>query len=232
MRITAALVFATAATSALASFKTHHQTPLIPSTSNTEAEVVRKALIKSSIIPEVLDDFTPKCFIAASYSKGAKTYQGIVDLGNDFKPEETKQRPHLSISCPEGLETKGLVVALTDPDAKSRDDPKWSEMCHWIYVVPTGFQTAAGAAMDITIPTSVFEGRDLVDYKPPGPPPKTGYHRYVFVVLVGDTTNITAPEERRHWGTGKVRRGVRDWAGKQGLQVIGANWFVEEDEEQ
>lgn len=26
--------------------------------------------------------------------------------------------------------TPGLAVALTDPDAKSRANPKWAEMCH------------------------------------------------------------------------------------------------------
>ena len=53
-----------------------------------------------------------------------------MDLGNKFKPKETKERPGLSIYCPDTLKTPGLVVALTDPDAKSRNDPKWSEMCH------------------------------------------------------------------------------------------------------
>lgn len=68
--------------------------------------------------------------------------------------------------------------------------------------------------------------------KSPGPPPKTGYHRYVFVTLEGDTTNLSAPNERQHWGTGKVGHGVKDWAAKEGLKVVGANWFVEENEEQ
>lgn len=68
--------------------------------------------------------------------------------------------------------------------------------------------------------------------KSPGPPPKTGYHRYIFVVLAGDISNLTAPTDRQHWGTGKVRHGVRDWAEKEGLRVVGANYFVEQNEEQ
>jgi len=28
--------------------------------------------------------------------------------------------------------TTGLTLALTDPDAPSKEDPKWGEMCHWI----------------------------------------------------------------------------------------------------
>jgi len=68
--------------------------------------------------------------------------------------------------------------------------------------------------------------------KPPGPPAKTDYHRYVFLLLEGDNTNLTAPEDRQHWGTGKERHGARDWAKKEGLKVIGANFFIEKSKKQ
>ncbi|KAG4419921.1 hypothetical protein IFR04_006958 [Cadophora malorum] len=212
--------------------KTSSQTPLIQ-VHKDYAETVRKALNKSSIIPEVLDDFSPKCFVTAYYSKNSgKTHKGAVDLGNEFKPKQTKERPGLLIHCPETLKTPGLVVALTDPDAKSREDPKWSEMCHWIYIIPTHFPSTTQESLQFSIPSLDDADSDLVEYKPPGPPPKTGYHRYVLVILEGDTTNLTAPDERQHWGTGKVRHGVRDWAEKEDLNVVGANWFVERDAKQ
>ena len=68
--------------------------------------------------------------------------------------------------------------------------------------------------------------------KPPGPPPKTGYHRYVFLLLEGDNTNLTAPEDRQHWGFGKKGHGVRDWAEKEGLEVVGANFFCAKNKKQ
>lgn len=68
--------------------------------------------------------------------------------------------------------------------------------------------------------------------KAPGPPPKTGFHRYVFVLLEGNNTNLEAPEERQYWGFGKEGHGVRDWAEKQGLDVVGANWFVQKNKKQ
>ncbi|KAK0127750.1 hypothetical protein ONS96_007263 [Cadophora gregata f. sp. sojae] len=213
--------------------KTNSQNPLIQTHRKDYTGTVRKALNKSSIIPEVLDDFKPKCFITAYYSKNSgKTHKGAVDLGNKFKPKQTKKPPGLSIYCPDTLETPGLVAALTDPDAKSREDPKWSEMCHWIYIIPTRFTSTIHKPLEFSILSSDDPDLDLVEYKPPGPPPKTGYHRYVFVILEGDTTNLTAPDERQHWGTGKVRHGVRDWAQREDLQVVGANWFIERDEKQ
>jgi hypothetical protein len=52
------------------------------------------------------------------------------------------------------------------------------------------------------------------------------------VLLEGDNTNLTAPSDRQHWGTDKTRHGVRDWAQKEGLKVIGANYFVEKNKKQ
>ncbi|RYO75870.1 hypothetical protein DL766_009088 [Monosporascus sp. MC13-8B] len=33
--------------------------------------------------------------------------------------------------------------------------------------------------------------------------------------------NLTKPEDRQHWGTGKERHGVRDWALDNGLAPVG-----------
>lgn len=44
----------------------------------------------------------------------------------------------------------------------------------------------------------------------------------MFVLLAGpEGTELTKPEERPHWGYGKVRHGVRDWAEENGLAVVG-----------
>lgn len=36
----------------------------------------------------------------------------------------------LSTTVPDGVPQ--LTLALTDPDAPSRDDPQWSQVCHWL----------------------------------------------------------------------------------------------------
>ena len=63
-------------------------------------------------------------------------------------------------------------------------------------------------------------------YLPPTPPPKTGYHRYVFVLLMPRTDKgvqgeLTKPKDRQHWGYGYVGAGVREWANENDLLVIG-----------
>lgn len=69
-------------------------------------------------------------------------------------------------------------------------------------------------------------------YKAPGPPKKTGKHRYVFFVFVPanrttDPLDLTKPEDRQHWGYefDGERVGVQKWALENGLAPIGEMHF-------
>lgn len=67
-------------------------------------------------------------------------------------------------------------------------------------------------------------------YKPPGPPPKTGKHRYVLVALAPlnqttETLALTPPGERKRWGYERERTGLRRWMGEMGLGVVGMFLF-------
>lgn len=116
------------------------------------------------------------------------------------------------------------TVALTDPDAPSRDSPEWSEVCHFI-----GTGLAATSSVDEKGACSAVRLTDLEDvvpYKPPGPPPKTGKHRYVFLVFAPangttDPLHLSKPEDRKHWGSDKEGYGVREWAHENGLKPVG-----------
>jgi hypothetical protein len=96
-------------------------------------------LKKADIIDDIVDDFMPQCLVAPFYEKKKKEYP--VALGNTLKPSKTKNSPSLEIYCPKLQETPGLTIVLTDPDAPSRNNPKWSEMCHWIAIVYTEGQS-------------------------------------------------------------------------------------------
>jgi hypothetical protein len=85
-------------------------------------------LKKANIIDGVVDDFTPKCFVAPFYGKKGRP----VKLGNQINPKKTKQKPAMKIYCPDMRETLGMTIVLTDPDAPSSNNPKWGEFCHWI----------------------------------------------------------------------------------------------------
>ncbi|KAI4194709.1 MAG: hypothetical protein LQ346_003629 [Caloplaca aetnensis] len=150
------------------------------------------------------------------------------------------------------------TFVLTDPDATSRSDPAMAEMCHWIV---TGLQFDASSEdqvmslhVDVTamldnlrvreaVPERARHSssvKELMSYYPPAPPPKTGYHRYIFVLLaskpvvkhVPTAIGPKKPKERPHWGYGKVGKGVRDWASDNGLTPVGANFFYAENKTQ
>lgn len=66
----------------------------------------------------------------------------------------------------------------------------------------------------------------LMPYKPPGPPPKTGKHRYVLLALTAanrtsEKLDLSTPGDRQRWGYGKERSGVKEWAKENGLEIIG-----------
>jgi phosphatidylethanolamine-binding protein (PEBP) family uncharacterized protein len=110
---------------------------------------------------------------------------------------------------------------MTDPDAPSREDPKWSEFCHWII---TGLKPAASSTADPAAPrpVAISKGREIVEYMGPAPPPKTGKHRYVFLLYKdGKTDKMEGPPERKKWGNHEHRRGVRQWAKKYDLELVG-----------
>lgn len=158
------------------------------------------------------------------------------ELGNTIKPSGLQDQPTIKLydeTSPSGCATKNMtyVITLTDPDAPSRDNPEWSEMCHWIAanvslsqksysILPIPFFGTAEKE------ETVMDLDDVMEYKPPGPPPKTGKHRYVFLVFAptnGTTLplNLSKPKDRQHWGTGEERGGVRDWAKENELVPVG-----------
>lgn len=136
------------------------------------------------------------------------------------------------------------TIALTDPDATSRSDPVKAEMCHWI---ATGISlapvNAAGVGEAVGLPSSSSllidfgphigtKIEEIIPYFSPSPPPKTGLHRYVFVLLApssgeenGDI-KLKKPEDRTHWGYDKIGKGVKKWAKDNHLVVVGKQHLV------
>ncbi|KAI4850966.1 PEBP-like protein [Aureobasidium sp. EXF-8845] len=174
-------------------------------------------LRQAEIIPDVLNTFSPLISITFNWSSTAETH-----LGNTLPPSALTHPPDVyaakvaSAYLPRDIE---FVLAITDPDAPSRSDPKWSQVCHGLF----------------TLKSEVLN--DLVGYKPPGPPEGTGKHRYVFVLMVAangttEALDLEVPKDRRHWGYNGDRSGVREFAKKNGLKVIGANFIYSQNDKQ
>jgi len=169
------------------------------------------------------------CPLSGYHSQTSVTGAELMLEDQILTSESTK-----SSSSSAGKELGPFTIILTDPDAPSRKNPKWGEMCHWIASLPTPAESSAASSAYFELPSRVqFENpAEIVPYKAPGPPPKTGYHRYVFLLFTGDNSNLTAPAERQHWGMGEMGHGVKDWAKMEGLKVVGANFFFARDKRQ
>ncbi|KAH0348277.1 PEBP-like protein, partial [Aureobasidium melanogenum] len=199
------------------SFVLPSQEILTSSPAEKDPNAILSALRDAEVIPDVLDTFSPLLSLTANWSSSAET-----SLGNTLPPSQLSHRPDIYASLipsaylPHGIE---YVLALTDPDGPSRDNPKWSQVCHWL-----------GSSRDGDV-------KELVEYKAPAPPEKTGKHRYVAVVLVprnGTTEplDLVVPEERKRWGYDGERAGVREFAGVNGLKVIAANFIYSQNDKQ
>lgn len=157
------------------------------------------------------------------------------ELGNTVKPKKLQDEPAITLTRP-GSEADSCssvanvtyTVTLTDPDAPSRDDPKWSEMCHWIATGLAVSDDGQGSSCSSPLTLSLADLDEVMPYKPPGPPEKTGKHRYVLIVFApanGTTGPIhpKKPDDRQHWGYDFEGEsvGVRKWSQENGLVPIG-----------
>ena len=118
-------------------------------------------------------------------------------------------------------------------------------MCHWIATNVSVSEKMMsilplphyGLTEDIHATSTNGGPDDVISYKPPGPPPKTGKHRYIFLVFAPrngttEVLHLSKPKERKHWGTGEERGGVREWARGNGLVPVAANFLYAENGEQ
>lgn len=171
----------------------------------------------------MVDDFVPSLLLDAKWSS-----ENRASLGNTLKPGKLQDAPSIFLGGHRSHQVDTVVI-LTDPDAPSRKDPKWAEVCHWIARshVPPSAQT--DGEFDESAPSHSLGLEDIMPYKPPGPPEGTGKHRYVFLALVprnGTTERLhpTKPGDRKHWGYDSddgETRGVREWARENGLVPVG-----------
>ncbi|XP_045104149.1 protein D2-like [Portunus trituberculatus] len=154
------------------------------------------------VIPDVLP-CCPPSIVQARYGNTE------VECGTVVTPTEAKDVPQLSWPVEAGAL---YTLCMTDPDAPSREDPKFGEWQHWLVVNIPG--------------NDVSSGDTLSQYVGPGPPRGTGLHRYVFVVY-RQSGRLTCDEPRVPNTSASPRRcfKINKFAEKYNLQLIAGNFF-------
>ncbi|KAJ3481916.1 hypothetical protein NLI96_g7330 [Meripilus lineatus] len=128
-------------------------------------------------------------------------------------------------------EEVSYTLAMLDPDAPTRKDPIYRTFRHWLV---TGLKSPEHKNTTNTAPDMIAlkSKPDTTPYRPPGPRPNSGLHRYIFLLFQeptgikdGFTVPTDAPEhgaaleERRSWN-------AIDFGKKYGLKLVGVNFFL------
>ncbi|KAK7864799.1 hypothetical protein R5R35_012287 [Gryllus longicercus] len=147
------------------------------------------------VVPDVIDK-APEEVAKVSYPSGVN-----VDKGNELTPTQVKDIPTVTWTAQDDAL---YTLCMTDPDAPSRNEPKFREWHHWLVVNIPG--------------NNIAQGETLSEYVGSGPPNGTGLHRYVFLVYK-QKGKITADEPRltNRSGDNRGKFSIRKFAAKYGL---------------
>ena len=179
------------------------------SMSTTVGNQVVEAFKKHEIVPDVIPK-APEKLVKVVFDSGVEA-----SLGNILTPTQVKNQPKVNWEA----ENEQLYTLIkTDPDAPSRNDPKFREWHHWLVVNIPGKE--------------VNKGETLSEYIGSGPPVETGLHRYVYLVFKQPNGTIEDPEHGHLTNKSGSKRGtfkVSKFAAKHKLgNPIAGNFFQAE----
>lgn len=200
----------------------------------TISQLLDEAYTKHKIVPDVIDKFATHGLLTIEYSKDNE-----VTLGNTLKVKDTQHKPTIQLTLNSSNQEEDVLIEqedrftliLTDPDAPSNKDHKWSQYLHWIVTdLPLNTSELKDSLSTII---DFSKGNEIVSYEGPEPPESTGKHRYVFLLYKQDPkAHLVAPPDRPTWGTGTPGSGAREWIKKHGglLQLWAVNFFYAQNE--
>ncbi|XP_053125461.1 phosphatidylethanolamine-binding protein 4 isoform X3 [Hemicordylus capensis] len=101
--------------------------------------------------------------VGCTYIPACNQYRKLIS--NEWKSPTVRYR--------KANENKEYVLIMVDPDAPSRATPKYRFWRHWLVSNIKGADLKNGN----------LQGNVLSDYLRPTPPPKSGFHRYQFLIF-------------------------------------------------
>lgn len=161
------------------------------------------SLIKEHVIPDVIDAKPPSS-LKVEWSPDVRAEQG-----NELKPTQVKNQPKISWDA---KANQLYLLAMVDPDAPSRADPKLREIAHFMIANIPG--------------NDISKGDTLFEYIGSGPPQGTGLHRYIFLLFEQKgrvTSSIKTPKTSRK---DRMNFSIRKFAKEHDLgPLVAANFY-------
>ncbi|KAL1746006.1 phosphatidylethanolamine-binding protein [Schizophyllum fasciatum] len=198
--------------------------------------VVVTALKREQLIPDVLSEsFYPSGVFSIVFPSGKQ-----VTIGEEIPLEDTVDEPGIIFS-PMSVAEPGTgealagaaaqeatyTLAMLDPDAPSRAEPKYKSFRHWVI---TGLKAPAITSTTTKNLAALKMKAATTPYRPPGPRPDSGLHRYTFLLFQEPAADAFAiPEGAPEYGAALEER--RSWNAiefgeKYGLKLVAANFFL------
>lgn len=200
-----------------------------------------EALSKHGILEDVIkhDGFKPWGVLAGEFGRDSP-----IAMGNTLGAKDTQSKPSIQFNlnpeegAPRVHDSDLFTLVITDPDAPSREDHKWSEYCHYVEAdIKILDQSETSTSSKVNEPQFVCaklnSGHELMSYHGPAPPKGTGKHRYILLLYKQpngvDSSKFTKIKDRVNWGYGTPATGVKKWATENNLEPIAANFFLVEE---
>jgi len=207
-------------------------------------------LARAALIPDVLSSsFHPSVLLTITYPNGQE-----VLLGNTLTVGAASEEPEIvfmpmslgpqqaDVVAPVAPADTGVqasdasmaevayTLAMVDPDAPSRADPQFRCFRHWLI---TGLKAPPRTASRTASPYALKTEPATTPYRPSGPRPASGLHRYTFLLWQEPSTaqTLRLPADVPEYGAALEER--RSWdpvafAEKYGLKLVGATYFLVE----
>lgn len=126
---------------------------------SAKAADIQELFKEHCIVPDVIS-IAPQELVEVNFPSGVKA-----EMGKELTPTQVKDPPIVKWAA---KESQYYTLAMVDPDAPSRENPKFREWHHWLV------GNIQGGDMK--------KSEVLSDYIGSGPPKGTGLHRYIILV--------------------------------------------------
>ncbi|KRX39958.1 OV-16 antigen [Trichinella murrelli] len=166
------------------------------------AEDVAGKFKEAGIVPDVLDKAPTEKLEVLFPGKPA------VNLGDTFHTLDVRHAPKVSYP---GKEGHYYSLIMIDPDNLSRENPCQAEWIQWM-VLNIPYDAISAGMMS----------RHLVGYMIPGPQPRTGLHRFVFLLFEHHMRKLNQPSIKS-----RAKFKVREFMAKHKLSdPVAGNYFL------
>lgn len=132
----------------------------------------------------------------------------MADLGNELSVAATRGQPSILFSKAD----KDLLytLAMVDPDAPSRTNPRFGQWNHWLVINIPGSVNMEG-------------GKTLTEYMGPSPPRGSGPHRYVLLLYAQKhKVDLQVSSRRNNFN-------IENWTEGFG-ELVAGNFFYAENQ--